>query len=111
MKRTYSKHSPKVHRLHHKIIYPVDVQEVSVEAEDGTTETHYSFYAVEFEDRGDDISDPTAFARKRYAELRRKAPMPLGYGTVQEQLEMMQEKGFSEWQQHCTGVKDKFPRA
>ncbi len=112
MKRTMSKSVPQLRRLHGRIIYPVDVREVSVEADDdGTTETHYSYFKIELEDRGDDLSDPSAFAKRRYADLRRLAPMPHGYGTVQEQLEMLQEKGFAPWQDHCQQVKNNFPKS
>jgi len=109
MKRTMSKSVPQLRRLHGKIIYPVDVQEVSVETEEGA-ETHYSYFKVELTDRGDDLSDPSVFAKRRYADLRRLAPMPHGYGTVREQLEMLQEKGMSEWQGRCSGVKNSWPK-
>ena len=110
MKRRQSKQYPELRRLRGKIIYPVDIQEVSIEAEDDTTETHYSFFAVELPDHGDDLSDKTTFAKKRYAELRRLSPMPHGYGSRDEQLEMQQEQGFASWQDHCQQVKDTFPK-
>ena len=110
MKRTQSKQYPELRRLRGKIIYPVDIQEVSIEAEDGGTETHYNFFAVELPDHGDDLSDKTAFAKKRYAELRRLSPLPHGYGSRDEQLEMQQEQGFSVWQDHCSDVKAAWPK-
>jgi len=111
MKRTMSKSVPQLRRLHGKIIYPVDVREVNVEEDDGTTETHYSYFKVELTDRGDDLSDPSVFAKRRYADLRRLAPAPHGYGSKEEQLEMQQEQGFSVWQDHCQQVKNNFPKS
>ena len=112
MKRTMSKSIPQLRRLHGRIIYPVDVRKVSVEEEiDGTTETHYSYFKVELEDRGDDLSDPAVFAKQRYADLRRLAPFPHGYGSKDEQLEMQQEQGFTAWQDHCQQVRDNFPKS
>jgi len=109
MKRTMSKSVPQVHRLHGKIVYPIDVREETIEME-GVVETHYSYFKVMLEDRGDDISDPTIFAKKRYADLRRLAPIPHGYGSKEEQLEMQQEQGLSAWQDHCANVKAAWPK-
>ena len=110
MKRTYSKDMPQLKRLHNKIIYPVDVQEIEVKTEEGNIETHYSYYKVELIDYGDDINNKTEFAKQRYAELRRKPPIPHGYGSKEEQMEMQQEQGFSAWQDHCQQVKNNWPK-
>ena len=110
MKRTMSKSVPQLRRLHGKIIYPVDVQEVTIETEEGT-ETHYSYFKVELTDHGDDLSDPSAFAKQRYADLRRLAPIPHGYGSKEEQLEMQQEDGITKWRSHCSNVKSNWPKS
>ena len=110
MIKTQSKQHPVLKRLHKKIIYPVDIQDVQVKDGDGTTETHYSYYQVELDDWGDDISDSVNFAKKRYADLRKLAPMPHGYGSKDEQLEVQQEQGFSAWRDHCINVKNNFPK-
>lgn len=110
MNKTYSKTKPQLRRLHGKIIYPVGIEEVEVKTEDGNTETHYNYYKLQLKDYGDDLSDKTAFSKNRYAELRRKSPVPYGYGSKEEQMEIMQEQGFTAWQDHCQQVKTNWPK-
>lgn len=110
MHKAQSKVQPTIKRLRGKIIYPVDVQEIVIDNEDNSTEIHYSFYPVELEDKGDDIQSSN-FTQRRYADLRRLAPMPLGYGSQDEQLEMQQEQGLDAWVAHCLNVKNNWPKA
>jgi hypothetical protein len=45
-----------------------------------------------------------------YAEKRRQPIAKGGYGTCNEQLEIMNEQGFEAWQAHCAEVKTRFPK-
>lgn len=45
-----------------------------------------------------------------YADKRRQSIEKGGYGSWNEQLEMMNEQGFEAWQAHCAAVKARFPK-
>lgn len=45
-----------------------------------------------------------------YTEKRRRQLSEGGYGTWQEQLEMIHEQGFDQWLIHCQKVKQNFPQ-
>lgn len=45
-----------------------------------------------------------------YKTKRQRSIADNGYGSWQEQLEMMNERGFDAWQAHCADVKKRFPK-
>ena len=50
------------------------------------------------------------YADKTYIEKRQMTLAGGGYGSWQEQLEMINEKGVAVWQAHCTTVKNNIPK-
>ena len=53
------------------------------------------------------------YAPENLMTYKQKRQQPLsenGYGTPTEQLEMMNEQGFTAWQAHCAEVKTRFPK-
>lgn len=59
----------------------------------------------------DDVSELQEFETKdNYQTRRRKNIADGGYGTWQEQLEMIQEKGINAWKNHCAQVKLDHPK-
>jgi hypothetical protein len=45
-----------------------------------------------------------------YAQKRMQSIAQGGYGSWNEQMEMMNEQGFEAWQAHCAAVKARFPK-
>ena len=45
-----------------------------------------------------------------YADKRKKSMADGGYGTFEEQLEMINEEGLDAWRAHCQSVKDNNPK-
>ena len=51
------------------------------------------------------INPPETYIQKRLKNI-----SDGGYGTINEQLEIMNEQGFEAWQAHCTTVKQNNPK-
>jgi len=45
-----------------------------------------------------------------YLDERKKNLADGGYGTWQEQFEIMNEQGFAAWQTHCAAIKTNIPK-
>jgi hypothetical protein len=102
-----SKTYPKIERSKREkmIFFPDNIRQVKREMEEGKLEDFYVYDCIKIPDRKQQIEDYELFRKENYAALRRQR-----YGSWEEQLEMMQEKGFDTWINYCESVKVKYPK-
>jgi hypothetical protein len=88
-----------------KIPTPKDLEKLT-----GTALTNAMTLVSEFDAYENAINEYAPDNTMSYAEKRRQPIAKGGYGTWNEQLEIMNEKGFEAWQNHCAAVKERFPK-
>ena len=103
---TESKTYPTIQRSKRegKILFPDNIQEIEKETENGV-ETFYQYDLIKLTDVGQQIKDYDLFKKENYCELR-----IYRYGSLEKQLEIMQEQGFAAWQAYCENIKTELPK-
>lgn len=104
---TESKTYPVIQRSKREgmIFFPNNIKEIEKEME-GNLEIFYQYDLIKIPDTNQQIDDYELFKKENYSVLRRYK-----YGSVEKQLEIMQEQGFDAWQAYCIDIKDSLPKA
>jgi len=87
------------------IFFPDNIEEIQKENMEGIEEDFYEYDLIKIDNIGQQIENYDLFKIENYAELRKQA-----YGNWHDQLETMQEQGFTGWQTYCSQIKTKYPK-
>jgi len=106
--KTQSKTYPKILRSkkENMIFFPDNIQKIQKENMEGIKEDFYEYDLIKIDNIGQQINNYDLFKIENYAELRK-----IAYGSWHDQLETIQEQGFTEWQNYCNQIKTKYPKA
>jgi len=100
--KTVSDQYPKIEKLQGKILFPHNIQEVTITDEDGSQRTVYEYDLLFVPDHGQLIDDYDRFKLSNYRDLRR-----VMYADWREQLDMLYH---GTWEEHIMSVKNQFPK-